>query len=206
MRCVVSAVLLASCAGSGETAQPSDTSAESCDPAARDRDWLGWTEPGSEGVSADEAFGFAVGTHQATLGWDDAVTSTVSVTFTPRLSYELRGDTCTPAIVGDIAWRVEDGARLSLSGDVEWLLETRERWPAPFAGLNATVEPADLGFEPLQSNSTFLLSTWFSEERRDLTFRLVESWPLEGAIVRTCTRAAVAPAPVGCEDVDTTPE
>ena len=201
-------ILLSACAGPGAAKGNADPSVfqddiPPCEPEAPVAYDLSWTDAGPGGVSAQDLFGSAAGDSYATLTWDDgAVGAAVLSVDGMEAEQVLSGDpaTCPVAVSGSVMWTLTTAdRRLVTDGDARWTAADAASPPA-FLTIDAALDPAEVGFEPLRSGSTLYLALALSAEGELVAVRIEEVWPRAADRNRVCVRAAMDAASLGCHD------
>jgi hypothetical protein len=104
------------------------------------------------------------------------------------------------AVSGSVMWTLTTAdRRLVTDGDARWTAADAASPPA-FLTIDAALDPAEVGFEPLQSGSTLYLALALSAEGELVAVRIEEVWPRAADRNRVCVRAAMDAASLGCHD------
>lgn len=174
-----------------------------CDPVELESDTLEWSDPGPGGVSAEDVFGYAVGTHAATLTWDDGTITEATFTVTPGSAIQQRtgeDEACPVAMTGLVDWEIgtADG-RLSLPGSAQWEV-TDASVPAGGALIAEALGDANLSLARLNPGSSRWLRLYLGDDGALVLLQVEEGWPLTTDTNRVCVRGTLDPAAIECHD------
>ncbi len=199
--------LVLSCTPPSEV-KDSDSSSDSgdlCNYEDPVRSSTGWTEDIKDGVSPEDLFGWAIGTFETELFWDDATSTNLSITTSPGdatlITYGPADECAGPSLELVVSTTVASAdARLALSYEGAWLAEeTSDVGRLGSVSLDYALSVDTMGIAPLAEGSSVYLNLRIDDDD-GLYVSMVERWNLNAHTERICVRAAMSVEALRCED------